>query len=209
MTLRQRLSIAVVGAIGIALALFASISIVAIDRTLRRTLDERLATTARAIETSLDVHHGRISIDGDDRAQIATLRARARASVLDATGRPLLGDPPPPANAGLYVVSVPVVHQGVVVGRVAAWRSDASIGDFDRIAVLVSLAIAAALLLAGLGAARWAADAALEPLVEFAALAERIEGRDLSLRLRATGDDELGRLGQSFDRMLDRLQDAF
>jgi signal transduction histidine kinase len=63
----------------------------------------------------------------------------------------------------------------------------------------------------GIAVSRWAANAALLPLVRIAATAERIEANDLSQRLHAENDagDELGRLTASFDRMLDRLQSAF
>ncbi|HEX3368874.1 MAG TPA: ATP-binding protein [Candidatus Cybelea sp.] len=58
-------------------------------------------------------------------------------------------------------------------------------------------------------ASRRVAQRVLAPVGEIASLAERIEGDDLSLRLRADSRDELGRLCASFDRMLDRLQEAF
>ena len=77
----------------------------------------------------------------------------------------------------------------------------------------------AALLLAGLtvaatgityGAARLSAGRILRPIAELTAAAEHITAtRDLSARLGATGtNDEVGRLGSSFDTMLAALHDS-
>jgi two-component system sensor histidine kinase MprB len=77
----------------------------------------------------------------------------------------------------------------------------------------------AALLLAGLtvaatgityGAARLSAGRILRPIAELTAAAEHITAtRDLSVRLGATGtNDEVGRLGSSFDTMLAALHDS-
>jgi two-component system sensor histidine kinase MprB len=77
----------------------------------------------------------------------------------------------------------------------------------------------AALLLAGLsvaaagityGAARLTAGRILRPIAELTAAAEHItQTRDLTARLRSTGtNDEVGRLGSSFDTMLAALHES-
>jgi two-component system sensor histidine kinase MprB len=77
----------------------------------------------------------------------------------------------------------------------------------------------AALLLAGLtaaatgityGAARLTAGRILRPIAEFTAAAEHVtQTRDLTARLDATGtNDEVGRLGSSFDTMLAALHES-
>ena len=77
----------------------------------------------------------------------------------------------------------------------------------------------AALLLAGLtvaaagityGAARLAAGRILRPIADLTAAAEHVtQTRDLTARLRATGtNDEVGRLGSSFDTMLAALHES-
>ncbi|HEX8805652.1 MAG TPA: HAMP domain-containing sensor histidine kinase, partial [Candidatus Aquilonibacter sp.] len=53
------------------------------------------------------------------------------------------------------------------------------------------------------------ANAVLGPVERIARLAEQIEARDLSERIKARGSDELSRLCASFDRMLDRLEASF
>ena len=76
----------------------------------------------------------------------------------------------------------------------------------------------AALLLAGLtiaatgvtyGVARMSAGRLLRPIGELTAAAERVtRTRDLTARVGATGADEVGRLGASFDTMLAALHDS-
>jgi two-component system sensor histidine kinase MprB len=76
----------------------------------------------------------------------------------------------------------------------------------------------AALLLAGLtvaaagityGAARLSAGRILRPIAELTAAAEHVtQTRDLSARLESTGNDEVGRLGSSFDTMLAALHES-
>ena len=76
----------------------------------------------------------------------------------------------------------------------------------------------AALLLAGLtvaaagvtySVARLTAGRVLRPIAELTAAAEHVAAtRDLSARLGATGTDEVGRLGSSFDTMLAALHDS-
>jgi two-component system, OmpR family, sensor kinase len=92
---------------------------------------------------------------------------------------------------------------------VTAWQSAVWIGDFERDAIVVSIAIGALLILLGAVISSRVAERLLAPLGRIASLAERIEGHDLSGRLNAEGNDELARLCASFDRMLDRLQAAF
>lgn len=56
----------------------------------------------------------------------------------------------------------------------------------------------------------WVARRALDPVAHIADLAAEIEARDLSRRISpGLPNDELGRLAQTFNSMLDRLQTAF
>jgi signal transduction histidine kinase len=59
------------------------------------------------------------------------------------------------------------------------------------------------------GIGYWLASCALNTLQRITRTAAEIEERDLNRRLGLTGDDEIGELGRTFDRMLDRLQNAF
>lgn len=212
MSIRWRFIVAVVGTLGVALLLFASLSLFAIDRTLRSSLDSELTTTARAIAGTLDVHDGHPDPDVSDETQMSELRTLARASVLDARGRVVDGDIPPSkavATDDTRVVRVAVVRNGRRVGTVVAWRSNHWIDELDRDAALVSLFVGMLVLGAGALVAFRVADTIIAPLDRVARLIEGIEGHDLSLRIGPAGIAELTRLSAAFDRMLDRLAGAF
>ncbi|MDQ2865931.1 MAG: HAMP domain-containing histidine kinase [Candidatus Eremiobacteraeota bacterium] len=212
MSIRARFVVALVTTLALALGAFACLSIVAIDRTLRSSLDANLATTAQAIAGTIDEEHGRPRPDPMDSAQIATLQRSARAAVLDARGNLVAGDVLPKTQASRDDVSfaaAPIVRKGRYIGEVRAWRSNAWIDVLDRDAGLVSLAVA--LLVLGIGAlvAYRVAGTVVAPLDRVALLMERIEGRDLSLRVGTIAIAELSRFAAAFDRMLQRLESAF
>jgi signal transduction histidine kinase len=208
-SVRDRLARTVAIAILAAVTVFATVSVIAIDRALRVGFDDRLMTMAQAMATAVDVHHGRVSVDASDLVEMQTLHAGVPFAIADRSGAAIAGEQPPPQTGSLHFARAPVLRKGVVYGSVVVWQPDLWIRDFDRTAALVSLAVGAVLVVLGTLAARRAATVALAPLERLATLAERIEARDLSSRLLADGDDELGRLCASFDRMLDRLEAAF
>jgi signal transduction histidine kinase len=71
------------------------------------------------------------------------------------------------------------------------------------------LATAVALALAGSVAAWWWSGRAVQPLGDIAALADQVQEGSLDRRIRLEGAAiEVQALGDSFDRMLDRLEDA-
>lgn len=209
MSIRGRFTFTVVLIVAVTVALFATLSIVALDRTLRSNFDTRLRSAAKTIATTVDVHQGRISLDPSDLRSIAWLYANMPFAVNASDGRRVAGDPPPAQAHGLQSESAPIVHGGQPVGSVTVWQSALWIGDFDRDAAIVSLGIGLLLIALGFIASRRVARRVLAPVDGIASLAERIEAHDLSGRLNASSRDELGRLCASFDRMLDRLQSAF
>lgn len=224
MSIRTRLIVAVTTVLAIGLVLFASVSIVAVDRSMHTTLDSTVRSTAQAVAAAIDVHKGRPDPDQGDLAQIAHIRASVHATILDRANRVIDGGVPPvfpaadaPASltdfgrgeALTRVAVEPIVRHDVLVGHVVAWRNDDWIEELDRNAIIISMLVGLALLgVAALVVGR-AAGAIIAPLEQMASTAERIEGHDLSLRLEIPGRDELARLGTAFDRMLDRLQRAF
>jgi signal transduction histidine kinase len=104
----------------------------------------------------------------------------------------------------------PIVVGGQRVGETLTWADTNAIGALDRsVAAGFAagiVAIAALAIVAGGEIAR----RCLAPLDRIASLASEIEAHDLSRRLAMPArSDELGKLGATFDRMLDRLQNAF
>ncbi|HEY1429468.1 MAG TPA: histidine kinase dimerization/phospho-acceptor domain-containing protein, partial [Candidatus Tumulicola sp.] len=210
MSVRSRFTLTVVAIVVVTIVSFAAPAIVALDRTLRSGLDARLHSAAQAIAMTVDVHHGRISLDANDLRSISRLRADSAFAVFARDGSLLAGNPPDAGAArSMAAASVPIVHDDNVVGNARVWQSTSWITDFDRDAIVLSLIIGG--LLAALAAvlSGRVARKVLAPADRVASLAERIEAHDLSARLNADGDDELGRLCASFDRMLERLQSAF
>ncbi len=211
MSVRARFTITVAAIVAVTVALFASLSIVALDRTLRSGLQARLHSDAQTIATAVDVHHGRISLDPSDLRALGTLHAETPFAVYDSAGVQVAGDPLPKgaARGRLQTASVTVARGSRTYGTVTVWQRATWIDEFDRNAAIVSLAVGLLLISLGIVVSRRVAARVLAPVGDIASLAERIEGNDLSGRLKADGKDELGRLCASFDRMLDRLQSAF
>jgi signal transduction histidine kinase len=210
-SVRTRFTVTVVAIVAVTVCLFASLSIVALDRSLRSGFHARLRSDAEAVAGTVDVHDGRVSLDPDDIRSLAPLHAEASYAVYDDAGRQVAGDEPPaaPQARSVATAAAPVQRYGRTVGNVVTWQSDVWVRQFDRDAAIVSLVVGGLLILLGAFVSRRVAGRVLAPVAEIASLAERIEANELSARLRADGRDELGRLCASFDRMLDRLQAAF
>ncbi|HEY2554913.1 MAG TPA: ATP-binding protein [Candidatus Cybelea sp.] len=211
MSIRTRFTLTVVVVVAVTATLFAAISIFTLDRTLRSNFITRLRDGATTIATTVDVHKGKAALDPNDLQELAPLHAGLPFAVFDRDGKQIAGDTPPLAlqTKDLQTVTVAVVRNGQRYGTVSVWQSSQWIADYEQTAAMVSLGIAVLLIVLAAIASRRVAQRVLAPVGEIASLAERIEGDDLSLRLRADSRDELGRLCASFDRMLDRLQEAF
>lgn len=210
MSIRARFTVTVVAIMAVTVALFATLSIVALDRTLRSGFNARLHATAQAIAVAVDVHDGRPSLDASDLRSIASVHPDTDFALYGSDQALFAGETPPGAGVpGIANAEIPILRGGRNYGRVMVWQSNAWIREFDRDAAIISLGVG--LLLIGFGAivSRRVAQRVLAPAAEIASLAERIEAYDLSARLNANAKDELGRLCASFDRMLDRLESAF
>lgn len=112
-------------------------------------------------------------------------------------------------NEPVRVYSMPHVVDGRIVGVVQVARE---LSDIDQLwgghlrAFLALLPLG--LVVVGFGA--WfLTSRALRPVGELARAAERIGQHELSERIPVTGDDELGNLANTFNRMLERLETAF
>jgi heavy metal sensor kinase len=115
-----------------------------------------------------------------------------------------------PDGTEVRLVLQPVKEKGKVIAAVQVGRSLADIAALlDRLRLLGAACLLLALALAWVGGSFLAARA-LAPVRQITRAAERVEAHDLSQRLGLDlPDDELGRLAATFDRMIDRLDDAF
>jgi two-component system OmpR family sensor kinase len=111
--------------------------------------------------------------------------------------------------AGLLLVAVPLGPPGTIVGYAILGRSLApASATLVRVLLVFALGAAVALLLAVLVALP-IINRALRPLRRVTETAEAIAGGDLEQRANlALSRDEVGRLGEAFDTMVDRLQAA-
>ncbi len=210
MSIRARFTVTVVAITAVTILLFATLSIVALDRTLRAGFDARLHAAAQAVAVEVDVHDGRLSLDANDLRSIALLHPDTAFALYGSDGKLVAGQTPPQAGtAAIATAQIPIVRDGRAYGRVMVWQPNAWIGDFDRDAAIVSLGVGLLLIALGTIVSRRVAQRVLAPAGKIASLAERIEAYDLSTRLNVNAPDELGRLCASFDRMLDRLESAF
>jgi signal transduction histidine kinase len=230
-TLRGQLSLGYAGALLVLLVACALFTLWFVDRAQRAALDQQLQIAGKAVGAIVDVRHGRIKLDADDRVQIGDILGnQVNEIVADRRGRTyassvahvppgiaaLVADPRsrvvtvPGSGAALRAVVAPVPLGRPAVGSVVVWGDTASIVALDRslalgYAVAIPLVVALAIVLGGAIAAR-----GLRPLVRLADIAAEIEEHDLSARIGTSDrDDELGRLCATFDRMLDRLEAAF
>lgn len=231
MTLQARLAWTFGIAATIAVAIVSLVSVIAIDSAMRNSLDARLRTAAGATAAFVDIHHGVVALDPEDQYQLRTaLGAAMDAAVFDASGtvraistvtvpKDVLKARGVPAHLTLLTVGsgenvlrlafTPVTRNKHAFGYVAVWIPSDYIDEFERLA-LIAMAIAA--VVAGgivILLSSFLAQRALAPLGRFTALATEIEAHDLSQRIGAVGEGELGKLAASFDRMLDRLEGAF
>ena len=231
-TLRGSLTIAYASALIVAMVVFAALALAVIDRSQRAAIDAQLATTARALIAVLDTSHGRIVTDDIDRSQFdAVLGIRAASAIFGREGIVRLSSTSVvPAEIrtlaaeaqdkeyrtvvahgdSLRVFAAPVANVNGPVGSIAVWLDSDAVDDLDRrVALAFAFAIPVIAALAVLVSSAIARRALL-PLDRIASLASEIEAHDLSRRLALEQrDDELGRLATTFDRMLDRIEQAF
>jgi heavy metal sensor kinase len=107
-----------------------------------------------------------------------------------------------------------VYSQEIQVGTITGWLQ--VVGDMegiydtlDGLLTLIFVGGPLALVLAGLGGI-FMAGRALQPIDRMTRTAQTITANDLNQRIEYEGPaDEVGRLAQTFDTMLDRLQTAF
>jgi len=231
-TLRGRLAIAYASALTVGLVVFALVATLLLDTIQRSTLDDRLRTASEAATSIVDTNDGKVELDENDRRQFAQIVGDAllgavilRDGTILATNAPRV----PTAVrtiatsadvAGLQTTRVgsgdvrvivrTVTAAGAVVGAVVVWRSTEPIAQLDiSVAVgfvlLIPILAALAAFFGGLIARN-----ALRPLESMSEVASEIEAHDLSRRLAlAEAPGELERFVAAFNRMLDRLEDAF
>jgi len=229
--IRVRLTLWYVALLAAILVAFSGSLYLSFSRGLREQQDATLLAGAAQLQASMDQENGRPHL-GQNEGQ---LPAGITAALYDSSGHTLLdGVPRWDASAladvrsrasrgegGLQSVSAPngqdwrvlvapVQENGRTVAVLEVGLPERELQAAQRqLLVLMGLGVPATLALAA-GGGLFLAHRALSPIDRITRTARRIGAEDLSQRLGMppTGD-EVGRLAETFDGMLARLEDAF
>jgi PAS domain S-box-containing protein len=110
---------------------------------------------------------------------------------------------------GAYRTGRMLALRGKAVGRlylgISVRELEAQVANSRRATALVSLLVCLSGLLASIGLSRLIT----RPLIQIAGTADAIAAGDLSQRARIRSRDEIGRLAESFNAMVNRLQNAY
>jgi heavy metal sensor kinase len=228
--IRFRLTLWYLAALGLILLLFAGFLYLQLQRTLFNQIDTALELAATQAQVMVVVTDGRLAFQSTPNSQALTRRLNDdfAISLLSENGE-LLGqltsddDIPlvPPTISGAFTFTdrddlwrgynLPVELPG---SSEAGWLQVAqelepvqdTLAAFRR---QIYWSLPLALLLAGLGGT-FLASHALRPIDQMTQTARTISGQALGKRIQYQGPmDEIGRLAQTFDAMLDRLETAF
>lgn len=231
-SLRARLTATYAVALVAGLVLFAAISYELIDRSLVNSLDARLRTAALALASGAAPEESGANLEVPPRGRIGKILGKHLDGAMISLSGTVVADSgaPVPAqvkalarqpvseltlssvtigNQDIRVAIEPVRSGGRQIASAVVWQATDPIEEFERTALTIFAIAIPIIVTLGVIAASIVTERGLKPLADITALAEDIEGHDLSARLNLPGDDELGRFGTTFDRMLDRLQAAF
>jgi signal transduction histidine kinase len=113
-----------------------------------------------------------------------------------------------PVGEARYL-GVPVLQRGEILGTFVVANFPASERDEVEGAVRVAAAVSLGILAAASLVAWFLAGRVLAPVRLLTDTARSISETDLTRRIRVRGHDEVSRLAETFNAMLDRLEDAF
>jgi two-component system, OmpR family, sensor histidine kinase MprB len=222
MSLRKRLALMSALAVGATLVLAAVACYAAMRSELRAQVDRPLRNQGALIErrganpaNALPAPPRRaggpaefsqvVAPDGDVRDRFGGLPIAVapgdRAAALG-DGEPFLSDRTAD-GVHLRVITVPIPGVGAVQLARSLENVDAVLG---RLRIVLALLVVAGTAFAA-GMARLFSRPVMRPISELTRAAEHIEATgDLGRRIGARGSDEVGRMAQRFDAMLDRVQ---
>ncbi|MDH4186768.1 MAG: heavy metal sensor histidine kinase [Nitrospira sp.] len=239
MTLRVRLTLWYGTALALILIIFSSVLYVMTARSLRDAVDQSLEETAAAAVRALEergflplVDEGELMSQFPELARIdkffqifspsGTITIRSpnvkqhemplSRQALDVaySGRTLFESAKYPKEPPLRLISVPIIYRGSLLYIIQVGTTMDSVEHtLTRLllVLLVSMPVALAVSLAG---GWFMAGRALRPVDAITLAAQRIAGGDLTQRLTApAAADEIGRLTNTFNNMIDRLETSF
>ncbi|MCX5725296.1 MAG: heavy metal sensor histidine kinase [Nitrospirae bacterium] len=239
MTLRVRLTLWYGTALALILIIFSTVLYVMTARSLRDAVDQSLEETAAAAVRALEergflplVDEGELMSQFPELARIdkffqifspsGTITIRSpnvkqhemplsrQALEVAYSGRTLFESAKYPKEPPLRLISVPIVYRGSLLYIIQVGTTMDSVEHtLNRLllVLLVSMPVALAVSLAG---GWFMAGRALRPVDAITLAAQRIAEGDLTQRLTAPASvDEIGRLTNTFNDMIDRLETSF
>jgi heavy metal sensor kinase len=229
-TLRFRFALWTSGLVLVVLVVFGVYVYASMASRLSSAIDDSLALSASQVSAGLNVENGKLilpdslaedSENADLRGSGFTIRILSPQGQTLSQFGPFHGLPAslsqslatftdPATNTSIRLYNHPVYdnNQLVAVVQVAQSRQDMQ-ETLQRLLVTLLVSAPVLLLIAGSGGYLLAARA-LTPIDQITSTARRISAEDLSARLNMpVTDDEVGRLIQTFDDMLARLDDSF
>ncbi len=227
-TLRQRVVASFVILVGMSLLGVGTYVYFQTEHRLLQEVDSSLRAAASQALLSLEEEDGRLVLRGegatfshaDMEAGFALLVLRADGEQSDGAGQAIAGLPTPPAP-GYLTVNASGENWRVLTeavpgadGQTRGWIQVArpltpTESLLQTLRTQLYLVLPIALVLAAL-AAYVLTGRTLRPLVTISQVADSIRAGDFGRRIRYRGPgDEIGRLAAAFDRMLDRVEQAF
>ncbi len=239
MTLRVRLTLWYGTALALILIIFSTVLYVMTARSLRDAVDQSLEETAAAAVRALEergflplVDEGELMSQFPELARIdkffqifspsGTITIRSpnvkqhemplsrQALEVAYSGQTLFESAKYPKEPPLRLISVPIVYRGSLLYIIQVGTTMDSVEHtLNRLllVLLVSMPVALAVSLAG---GWFMAGRALRPVDAITLAAQRIAEGDLTQRLAAPASaDEIGRLTNTFNNMIDRLEISF
>ena len=219
-SIRGRLFVTVVAAVGLALAAMIAGFNVLLQHNLSRSADQLAHARATAELSLVRMHDGKLAVGetADDAAVDSnawvfagtrTLEAPRGGAELATAAHALAARAPAKSdekasNRRLY--AVPIVSSGRRLGTVVAAVALAPYEQTQRTALVASLVLGAVLLLLVAVAARWLLVSSLRPVERMTRQAAEWSERDLDRRF-GLGEpyDEVSALASTLDRLLERL----
>jgi heavy metal sensor kinase len=220
--LQSRLTLWYLLTFGVILLLFATFLYLQLRANLFKQLDDSLQLVASQTAVAADSTGKQLVFP--EAASLADIDfiiylTATDGTVWDKAGRNIQVQPLQPFQPGFSDILIgddrwQVYSQGVSDAGITGYfqiigEVDPINDTLDRLLTLMLLGGPLALVLAGLGGF-FMAGRALHPIDRMTRTAQTISASDLSQRIEYAGAaDEIGRLAQTFDTMLDRLQTAF
>lgn len=222
MGVRDRLLLAVLGTVAVALVTTTVVFNLVLDASLSSDADERLVQMALDESRTISVSpSGLVSLarpSGDIKqlgSQIwvfvgdITYSAPTVDPVIEAAAKALDGQPRQFADVPGYDVrlyGIPLENEGERIGTIVAGLSTASYTRTQRTTLVGTIAFTAVLLIIVGFAGRWVLNAAFRPVMRMTAEAEAWSTEDLDRRFdMGEPHDEVTQLAHTLDGMLDRL----